>query len=84
MDQRHINKLSWAYSTQHYWTLSPSLFDAAWGTADEGILLSTGSLGNGWNVIISLGARPVINLKEDVEISGGIGTANDPFIVKTN
>ena len=81
MDQRHINKLSWAYSTQHYWTLSPSLFDAAWGTADEGILLSTGSLGNGWNVIISLGARPVINLKSDTLITGGIGTSSDPFVV---
>lgn len=28
-------------------------------------------------------ARPVINLKADVEISGGVGTSNDPFIIKT-
>ena len=84
MDQRHINKLSWAYSTQHYWILSPSLFDATWGTADEWLLDSTGYLNIGWNVYSSLGARPVINLKSDTLITGGIGTSSDPFVVDTN
>ena len=28
--------------------------------------------------------RPVINLKADVEISGGIGTINDPYVIKTS
>ncbi len=84
MDQRHINKLSWAYSTQTYWTLSPSYFDAAHGTAYEWILHSTGLLGGWWDVIISFGARPVINLKSDTLITGGIGTSSDPFVVDTN
>ena len=84
MDKRHINKLSWAYSTQHYWTLSPSLFDATLGTAYDWTLISNGNLNPWWDVTGSFGARPVINLKEDVEISGGLGTVNDPFIVKTN
>ena len=44
MDNRHINKLSWAYSTQHYWTMSPSHFIAAGGRANEWFLLSTGYL----------------------------------------
>lgn len=26
--------------------------------------------------------RPVINLKADVKISGGIGTINDPYVVE--
>ena len=81
MDQRHTNKLSWAYSTQHYWTLSPSFFDATWGIALEWRLHSAGYL-NAWrSVDSSLGARPVINLKSDTLITGGIGTSSDPFVV---
>ena len=83
MDQRHINKLSWAYSTQHYWTMSPSHFAAAGGAARDWRLLSVGSLTGTW-VIDDYAARPVINLKSDVKITGGTGTANDPFVVDTN
>ena len=81
MDLRHINKLSWAYSTQHYWTMSPSYFDAAGGAAHEWFLRSTGYLSPWWNVDNSLGARPVINLKSDTLITSGIGTSSDPFVV---
>lgn len=84
MDQRHTNKLSWAYSTQHYWTMSPSYFDATDGSAYEWYLSSTGYLGPWWGVGGSNGARPVINLKADTLITGGIGTSSDPFVVKTN
>ena len=81
MDNRHINKLSWAYSTQHYWTMSPSVFHAADGAAHEWSLNSAGNLLTWWNVDSSLGARPVINLKSDTLITGGIGTSSDPFVV---
>ena len=82
MDQRHTNKLSWAYSTQH-WTMSPSVFIAANSTAREWALNSTGNLDPLWGVDGGLGARPVINLKPDAEISSGVGTSNDPFVIKT-
>ena len=81
MDYDHVNKLAWSYSTQHYWTLSPSYFDATWGSAYEWVLLSAGFLGSGWFVNASVGARPVINLKSDTLITGGIGTSSDPFVV---
>ena len=81
MDNRHTNKLSWAYSTQHYWTMSPSSFDATLGYAIEWFLNSAGSLTPWWGVGSHLGARPVINLKSDTLITGGIGTSSDPFIV---
>ena len=84
MDNRHVNKLSWVYSTQHYWTMSPSNFDAPWGDAREWFQHSAGYLSHYWNVARGLGARPVINLKSDVKISGGTGTANDPYVVDTN
>ena len=81
MDNRHTNKLSWAYSTQHYWTMSPSSFDATLGYVIEWFLNSAGSLTPWWGVGSHLGARPVINLKSDTLITGGIGTSSDPFIV---
>ena len=81
MDNRHTNKLSWAYSTQHYWTMSPSSFDATLGYAIEWFLNSTGNLTPWWGVGSHLGARPVINLKSDTLITGGIGTSSDPFVV---
>ena len=83
MDNRHINKLSWIYSTQHTWTMSPPYFSAPYGHAYEWSENSAGYLNTAW-VENSFGARPVINLKADVEISGGMGTNNDPFVVKTN
>ena len=81
MDNRHTNKLSWAYSTQHYWTMSPSSFDATLGYAIEWFLNSAGSLTPWWGVGSHLGVRPVINLKSDTLITGGIGTSSDPFVV---
>ncbi len=83
MDNRHINKLSWAYSTQHYRTMSPSVFNATNGAAYGWFLHSAGYLTRTW-VTGGHGARPVINLKSDTLITSGIGTANDPFVVETN
>jgi len=38
---------------------------------------------NPWAAVSSsISVRPVINLKADVLITGGIGTANDPFMIK--
>ena len=83
IDQRHINKLSWAYSIQHYWTMSPSVFYATKSYAREWNLVKDGYLYIGSSVGGSNGVRPVINLKSDVKISGGTGTANEPFIIDT-
>ena len=83
IDSRHANKLSWAYSTTNYWTMSPSYFYATGGTASEWFQDSGGYF-NSNLVGAGYGARPVINLKSDVKITEGIGTANDPFVVDTN
>ena len=84
MDCDHVNKLAWSYSTQQYWTMSPSSFDMTWGDASEWHLYGAGDLIPWWSVDCDIGVRPVINLKSDVKISGGIGTSNDPFIIDTN
>ena len=83
LDGRHINKLSWIYSMFHIWTMSPSMFDAGNGAGGEFNETSVGALST--NTITSeRNARPVINLKSDVKITGGTGTANDPYVIKTN
>ena len=63
--------------------MSPSGFSASWNNVNDWIQSSVGLINSAW-VNNSDGVRPVINLKSDVKITSGIGTANDPFIVETN
>ena len=78
----YLNRLSYTYSSSHYWTMSPSNFGAASVSAIEFYAYSTG-YAYGWGrVTDSNGVRAVINLKSDTPITKGIGTQNDPYIVK--
>ena len=78
----NLNRLSYTYSSSSYWTLSPVHFYVTYTSANEFYANSVGFAGSHW-VTLSFGVRAVINLKSDVQISGGIGTANDPFVVQT-
>lgn len=78
----YMNRLSYTYSSYNYWTLSPRHFAIADTAASEFNAYSVGYASTDW-VTSSLGVRAVINLNSDVQISGGIGTANDPFVVQT-
>ena len=61
-----------------FWTMSPALF------ADDGTICYTVFK---YNLIIdkyvqnSSGLRPAISLVSDIEISGGTGTSEDPYII---
>ena len=79
----YLNNSSYTYSSSSYSTMSPSYFTVGDISANIFILPSTGNVGGGF-VTGSRGVRGVINLKGDVEISGGIGTSNDPFVVITS
>ena len=79
----YLNKSSYAYSSSTYWTMSPIQFDVGYTAAYEFVLSSSGAVGNGWVTNSWFGVRGVINLKGDVQISGGIGTANDPFVISS-
>ena len=78
----YVNKLAYPYSGYTYWTMSPYFFDAYYAMANEFYLGNDGLANNGW-VQATRGVRPVINLNANVEITGGIGTQNEPFVVKT-
>ena len=77
----YLNPMSYLYSTTSYWTMTPSVHDATTEAAQNFLLYIDGSIIRNW-VTSRVGVRPVINLKADTEITGGIGTKNDPFIVK--
>ena len=62
--------------------MSPSLFNVSNTTANETVLNSDGNVNQWYNVTSSVGVRAVINLKSDTQISGGIGTANEPYVIK--
>ena len=77
-----MNKLAYTYSNEIYWTMSPLKFsnsstDAHIFPKIEGFIHDWGKVNTGYAL------RPVINLKADVEITGGIGTINDPYVIKT-
>ena len=78
----YLNTLSYVYTGTWYWTMSPYRFNPSNSASYVWYVGGTGGFGGGW-VTSGYGVRPAINLKADVEISGGIGTVNDPYIVKT-
>ncbi len=82
INYRKANKYSYVSSNILYWTMSPSQF-----YKDNG--LEIGTLNYGERIMfnsVDYGkyVKPVINLKSDVKISGGIGTVNNPYMVDTN
>lgn len=79
----YINKLYYPFSGYTYWTMSPATFNSSSTAAHEFILGSGGLAYNYW-VANTFGVRPVINLRSDVQISGGIGTQNNPFVLSGN
>ena len=79
----YSNPLAWTYSSSAYWTMSPAYFMPSNGYAHGWIQADNGMLVDIF-VVQRAGVRPVINLKSDVEISGGIGTINDPYVIKTS
>ena len=79
----NINILMWSSNGQKYFTMTPYQYVDSSSSANVWFAGDTGLFSAQW-VTSTLNLLPVINLKANVEISGGIGTINDPFIIKTN
>ena len=67
------------YTGTQYWTMSPYCFSNDW--ADVFFVNSNGNLSNINYVYSTWGVRPVLNLRSDVTISSGDGTASNPYVV---
>ncbi len=67
---------------QYFWTMTPFSF---WSYNNSGgygfILTSNGNLYNRGLINSGYGIRPVVSLKQGIAISGGIGTAESPFVI---
>ena len=86
IDVKHLNSYSYTYSDVGYWTMTPALFYAN-SVGRNYYLNSTGFIDSSdvnTPNNLKFGLRPVINLKSDVKITGGIGTSNDPFVIDTS
>ena len=69
-------------TNNYYFTMTPSLLDAANAHALVYYINPTGELLHWSNVTNSSGVRAVINIRSDVLISKGDGTTQNPFILK--
>ena len=78
-----INKFFYLYSSHVYMTMTPMDFDSDYSSAFM-FSLQDGYVAGYGTVQADMSVRPVINLNADVEIESGIGTQNEPFIVKIN
>ena len=79
----NIYILMWSSNGQKYFTMTPYQYVDSSSSANVWYAGDNGTFSAHW-VTSNLKLLPVINLKSNVEISGGIGTVNDPYIVKTN
>lgn len=75
------NTKYYLYTGQSYWTMSPSRFSSPEIQANVWYLNNNGLLKPEIVVSRSYGVRPVINLSKDVLITGGDGTASNPYTV---
>ena len=75
------NSNYYLYNGKYFWTLSPSSFISNYLNADVWHVMPSGSL-HPWNSVAnSFGVRPVINLKSDILITKGDGSALSPFVI---
>ena len=80
----YINKKTFTYSSVNYWTMSTSSFNTG-ALASYNFFSDSKGFINGYGTVTSgFGVRPVINIKGDAKISGGIGTSSSPFEIVTD
>ena len=77
------NSNYYLYNGQYTWTLSPSEFSSGTSYAHVWNVLPSGGLCSWYGVSNSFGARPVINLKADAQITKGDGTALNLYVVES-
>ena len=81
MTNKYINKLSYVYSNEGYWSMSSGRFSISNGSVSMLYLTSNGYVSS--NLChYENGVRAVINLKPSAVIISGNGTVNNPFVVE--
>ena len=75
-----VNTKYYLYNGLTNWTMSPHEYQPDRGVARPFFIGANGEI-NGWYVWSIYYVRPVINLKSDIKITGGDGTADNPYVV---
>ena len=75
-----INDSFYLFTNLYYWTMSPFYVTGSFANSNVFSVYSTGQFAMNW-VPNTDGVRPVINLKADIQITGGTGTSTNPYIV---
>ena len=73
------NRSFYLYTGQEYWALSPHIFN---GSVAGGFGLSSIGRLSGNYVNNSFGVRPSVSLQPGIGMTGGSGTAADPFVIE--
>ena len=77
------NSNYYLYNGQIFWTLSPSDFESFFSLSHIFDVISSGSLRR-WSGVTNISTvRPTINLKSNILITKGDGTALNPYVVKS-
>ena len=77
------NENYYLYNFMNYWTFSPSYFISYYSNANVYSVRLSGNLIAWSNSTYLQGIRPVINLKDDIQITRGDGSSLNPFVIKT-
>ena len=75
------NSNYYLYNGQYFWTLSPYNFESLNSNAYVWYVYPSGGLYPWINVAVSFSTRPVINIKADILITKGDGTALNPYVL---
>ncbi len=77
-----INDSYYLYNKNFFWMMSPAGFDSS--DAQDSQVWHIDNSGRIYAYVTNsmLTLRPIINLKADTEISKGIGTSSDPYVIK--
>ena len=75
----NANATYYLNNSTEYWTMSPCRFDG--GFAYVGYVVGSGSMNFDFSGYV-IGVRATVNLSSYVEITGGDGTIDNPYIVK--
>ena len=80
---KKINTKYYLNNGKYTWTLSPSYFGVNYIQTEVLYLTDSGKM-DSHQLATSVGARPVINLKSNIEFISGSGTESDPYLVGQN
>ncbi len=80
----YLNTLTYTFFNRIYWTMSPYGFNLSGDKGSRNAVLNAyGNFGLTFTNA-NYGYYPVINIKGDTKISGGIGTSSSPYEIVTN